>query len=56
MCPPQGTSMACPVVAGSAALVRHYFASGFYPSGIKVAANAYANPSGAVAVSEYEQV
>jgi subtilisin family serine protease len=41
----QGTSMATPVVAGSAALVRQYFTAGFYPSGAKVAANAF-TPSG----------
>lgn len=35
----QGTSMATPCVAGSAALVRDYFAKGFYPSGESVAAN-----------------
>ena len=32
-----GTSMACPAVAGSAALVRQYYTAGYYPSG---AANA----------------
>ena len=41
----QGTSMACPVVAGSAALVRQYFADGFYPTGQKNAAHAF-KPSG----------
>ena len=34
----QGTSMATPVVAGSAALLRQYFTDGFWPSGA-------ANPS-----------
>eukprot|EP00588_Corethron_pennatum_P015723 CAMPEP_0194280448 /NCGR_PEP_ID=MMETSP0169-20130528/17349_1 /TAXON_ID=218684 /ORGANISM="Corethron pennatum, Strain L29A3" /LENGTH=696 /DNA_ID=CAMNT_0039025165 /DNA_START=805 /DNA_END=2892 /DNA_ORIENTATION=+ len=29
----RGTSMATPVVAGTAALIRQYFADGFYPSG-----------------------
>ena len=28
-----GTSMATPLIAGSAALVREYFEKGFYPSG-----------------------
>ncbi|KAI8475446.1 MAG: hypothetical protein J3K34DRAFT_49708 [Monoraphidium minutum] len=41
----QGTSMATPVVAGSAALARQYFASGFYPSGGRDAGAAY-TPSG----------
>jgi hypothetical protein len=31
--PQQGTSMATPVTAGSALLVRQYFTDGFYPSG-----------------------
>jgi len=44
----QGTSMATPVVSGSAALVRQYFEDGFYPTGEKVAANAMADPSGAL--------
>lgn len=38
--------MACPVVAGAAVLVRHYFAAGFYPTGAAVPANAYPKPSG----------
>ena len=44
--------MATPVVAGSAALVRQYFADGFYPTGSKTAANAYANPSGEAGKAE----
>lgn len=31
--PAQGTSMACPVAASSATLVRQYFLNGFYPAG-----------------------
>mmetsp|Transcript_14943 Transcript_14943/g.24826 ORF Transcript_14943/g.24826 Transcript_14943/m.24826 type:complete len:1185 (+) Transcript_14943:215-3769(+) len=30
-----GTSMSCPLIAGSAALVRQYFEEGWYPSGKK---------------------
>jgi subtilisin family serine protease len=43
-----GTSMATPVVSGSAALVRQYFEQGFYPTGEKVDANAFPDPSGAL--------
>ena len=39
--------MATPLIAGSAALVRQYFMSGFYPGGSAAAANQYA-PSGAL--------
>jgi len=42
-----GTSMATPVVAGSALLIREYFEEGFYPSGTKVSADVM-NPSGAL--------
>jgi hypothetical protein len=35
-----GTSMATPAVAGGAALLRQYFTDGFYPSGVKTAADA----------------
>lgn len=42
-----GTSMAAPTISGNAALVRQYFADGFYPRGQKTAADAY-NPSGMV--------
>ncbi len=41
----QGTSMATPLAAGSAALVREYFLKGFYPSGAATPAAAFA-PSG----------
>jgi hypothetical protein len=42
-----GTSMATPVMAGLATLVRQYFADGYYPSGTKTAAAAF-NPMGAL--------
>ena len=42
-----GTSMAAPTISGNAALVRQFFADGFYPRGVKTAADAY-NPSGMV--------
>jgi len=37
----QGTSMASPVVAGCAALVRQYFTEGWYPSGQRTPADAF---------------
>lgn len=37
----QGTSMSAPTVAGGAALVRQYFAEGFYPSGSRKAADGF---------------
>jgi hypothetical protein len=40
-----GTSMATPMVAGHAAIVRQYFLDGFYPSGAAKATDAY-TPSG----------
>eukprot|EP00884_Botryococcus_braunii_P006262 jgi/Botrbrau1/15637/Bobra.4_1s0022.1 len=43
----QGTSMATPVVAGSAVLVRQYFEQGFYPTGTPMAANSF-SPGGAL--------
>ena len=42
-----GTSMACPTVAGGAALARQYFADGFYPSGARTTADRRA-PSSAL--------
>jgi subtilisin family serine protease len=41
----QGTSMATPLTAGSAALVRQYFLDGFYPSGAATPESAF-HPSG----------
>ncbi|TDR40440.1 immune inhibitor A peptidase M6 [Tahibacter aquaticus] len=40
-----GTSMSAPTIAGNAALLRQYFADGFYPRGTATAADKY-NPSG----------
>mmetsp|Transcript_12736 Transcript_12736/g.29300 ORF Transcript_12736/g.29300 Transcript_12736/m.29300 type:complete len:1267 (+) Transcript_12736:3-3803(+) len=45
--PMDGTSMATPVMAGAAALVRQYFLDGFYPSGRATASAAY-TPSAAL--------
>jgi len=42
-----GTSMACPMVAGCALLVRQYFVEGFYPSGAANGPDAF-TPSGAL--------
>ena len=40
-----GTSMSTPVVAGAAAIVRQYFADGFYPHGKPSKFAKYTNPS-----------
>ncbi|MEL6547616.1 MAG: S8 family serine peptidase, partial [Myxococcota bacterium] len=37
----QGTSMASPITAGAAVLVRQYFMDGFYPSGVATAADGF---------------
>lgn len=42
-----GTSMASPGAAGIAALVRQYFADGYYPTGVAVSGNGF-NPSAAL--------
>ncbi len=44
----QGTSMATPCIAGNAALVRDYFARGFYPTGDSVAGNRWTYISAAI--------
>ncbi|MFO7618618.1 MAG: S8 family serine peptidase [Thermoplasmata archaeon] len=44
----QGTSMATPAVAGTAALIRQYLAEGWYPAGIKNSGAAITNPSAAL--------
>ncbi|OGC41104.1 hypothetical protein A2Y85_05975 [candidate division WOR-3 bacterium RBG_13_43_14] len=43
-----GTSMSSPCIGGNAALVRDYFASGFYPTGIETPANAWSYISAAM--------
>ncbi len=45
--PNTGTSMACPAVGGTAALVRQYFVDGFYPTGVANIGDAL-TPSGAL--------
>lgn len=42
-----GTSMAAPTLTGSAALMRQFFADGFYPRGTRTTADAL-NPTGAM--------
>lgn len=42
-----GTSMACPAVAGTAALVRQYYTEGYYPSGAPNTRDAF-TPTGAL--------
>jgi len=44
----QGTSMATPVVSGTAAIIRQYFEEGWYPTGTRNESNIYTNPSGAL--------
>lgn len=44
----QGTSMASPMAAGAAALVREYYTAGWYPSGTANGADAIAAPSAAL--------
>lgn len=36
-----GTSMSCPAAAGAAALLRQYFADGYYPTGVRNAADQF---------------
>jgi hypothetical protein len=43
----QGTSMACPAVAGAGLLVRQYYVDGFYPTGAAVPSDGFV-PSGAL--------
>ena len=43
-----GTSMATPIVSGTAALVRQYFSSGFYPTGEANVNNTMTSPSAAL--------
>jgi len=43
-----GTSMATPVTSGTAALVREYFAKGYYPDGVQGSGPAITNPSAAL--------
>ncbi|MGH9400334.1 MAG: S8 family serine peptidase, partial [Thermoanaerobaculia bacterium] len=40
-----GTSISCPTVAGAAALLRQYFADGFYPTGVATASNRFDPPA-----------
>lgn len=44
----QGTSMACPVAAGTALVIRQYYMEGYYPTGVKTPENAIPNPSSAL--------
>merc|ERR1719416_39297 len=44
----QGTSMATPITAGTAALIRQYLREGFYPTGERNETNAISHPSSAL--------
>lgn len=44
----QGTSMATPILAGTAALIRQYLSEGFYPTGERNETHSYPNPSSAL--------
>jgi Subtilase family/PA domain len=44
----EGTSMATPLMAGAAAIVRQYYTEGYYPSGQKDGSHSMANPSAAL--------
>ncbi|KAL7432899.1 hypothetical protein ACHAXM_003292 [Skeletonema potamos] len=43
----RGTSMATPVVSGTAAIVRQYFEEGYYPTGVRNESNSH-DPTGAL--------
>lgn len=43
----RGTSMATPVVSGTAAIVRQYFEEGYYPTGVQNESNSH-DPTGAL--------
>lgn len=46
-----GTSMATPIVSGSAAMVYQYLKEGFYPSGTPMAKDSIPNPSAALIIA-----
>ena len=44
----QGTSMATPLTAGHASLIRQYFEEGYYPTGVKGQGGELTSPSAAL--------
>ena len=44
----QGTSMATPLTAGHASLIRQYLEEGYYPTGVKGEGPSLTNPSAAL--------